>query len=407
MLLSPLIRQIGGAFDRDPEELVRGASPAARRLLERAIAPFRGRLLFDYHVHVAGLGNSGSGLFINRRMQSWRHPLRHLAFQVYLSAAGVTDLEQADAQFVERVLRLMRGFPSPCRFCVLAFDKRYDSEGRVDLAHTEFFVPDRYVFALARQNPGLVAPVASVHPYRPDALAALDQAAAQGARLIKWLPNAMGIDPQDARIDPFYGRMKQLGLTLLTHAGDERAVEAAGDQALGNPLRLRCPLDQGVRVIIAHCASLGCGDDLDEPAAGTRENFELFLRLMAEPRYEGLLYADISALTQFNRLPGPLRTILEREDLQRRLVNGSDYPLPAIHALIRTGTLVRRGFLRDEERHALDEIYHYNPLLFDLVLKRTVHLPGSDRGLSPEIFTRDLTSTSQMRRLQVWSADDG
>jgi hypothetical protein len=111
---------------------------------------------------------------------------------------------------------------------------------------------------------------------------------------------------------------------------------------------------------------------------------------MDEPQYEGLLFGDISAMTQFNRLPGPLRTLLQRQDLQRRLVNGSDYPLPAINVLIRTRDLVKHGFLDQPERRALNEIYHYNPLLFDFVLKRTVRLPGTDKRLSEAIFSRDL-----------------
>ena len=34
--------------------------------------------------------------------------------------------------------------------------------------------------------------------------------------------------------------------------------------------------------------------------------FDLFLRLMDEPKYVGLLFGEISAITQFNRMPGPL-----------------------------------------------------------------------------------------------------
>jgi mannonate dehydratase len=51
-------------------------------------------------------------------------------------------------------------------------------------------------------------------------------------------------------------------------------------------------------------------------------------------------------------------------------VNASDYPLPAIDPLIRTGLLVDEGYLDPEEREVINEIYDYNPVTFDFVLKR-------------------------------------
>ena len=64
--------------------------------------------------------------------------------------------------------------------------------------------------------------------------------------------------------------------------------------------------------------------------------FDLFLRMMDEAKYVGLLFGEISAMLQFNRMPVPFATLLKRQDLHSRLVNGSDYPLPAINALIWT-----------------------------------------------------------------------
>ena len=91
-------------------------------------------------------------------------------------------------------------------------------------------------------------------------------------------------------------------------------------------------------------------------------------------------------MLQFNRMPKPLLTVLKRQDLHPRLVNGSDYPLPAINWLIRTRSMARAGFITAEERAALNEIYDYNPLLFDFVLKRTLRHPETRQKLSAEIF---------------------
>ena len=53
-----------------------------------------------------------------------------------------------------------------------------------------------------------------------------------------------------------------------------------------------------MKVIVCHCASSGDGVDTDVGPDGPRvPNVDLFLRLMDDPRYEGLLYGDISATT--------------------------------------------------------------------------------------------------------------
>ncbi len=248
-------------------------------------------------------------------------------------------------------------------------------------------MPNEYVWSLARDNPAFV-PGVSIHPYRKDALTQLDFWAGRGVRHVKWLPNAMGMDPADPLIIPYYKKMKKLGMVLLSHAGEEKAVEGEKFQDLGTPLRFRLPLGLGLRVVMAHCASLGDNEDLDHP--GRRlPSFELFLRLMGEKKYEGLLFGEISAMTQINRAGPALVTLLRRPDLQPRLVNGSDYPLPAVNFLIGTRSLARAGFISDEQRSALNEIYEINPLLFDFVLKRTLHAPGEPSArFAPGVFAR-------------------
>jgi predicted TIM-barrel fold metal-dependent hydrolase len=379
-----LLHHIAGAFTHQPEELKTRISTKAGDLIQRAFADIDPARLVDYHTHVAGIGK-GTGAFVNPKMLTWKHPFHHLKFKVYLSAGAVTGVENADAQMSERLVRLVSNIEGHGRHRLLAFDKNYHRDGTPNLAKTEFYVPNDYVFELAEQHPDLFEPVISVNPFRPDAAAELDRGAKRGARIVKWLPNAMGIDPSDELCDPFYLKMKQLNLVLLSHGGEEKAVEAKEDQQLGNPLLLRRPLDAGVKVIVAHCAGLGDNLDLDDPRGMRRPNFDLFLKLMDEKRYEGLLFADISAMTQYNRI-GNLKTILRRKDLHERLVNGSDYPLPAINSLIRTGAMVKQGYITAEERAHLNEIYDYNPLQFDFVLKRAIRIPGTDQRFPASIF---------------------
>jgi predicted TIM-barrel fold metal-dependent hydrolase len=341
-----LIHHLGGAFTHQPEELKTRISTNAGDLIKRAFDDVDASRLVDYHTHVAGLGSSGSGAFVNPKMLTWRHPFHRFKFKVYVSAGGVNDEEQADKQIVERLVRLVINIEGHGKYRLLAFDKNYSRDGVENLAKTEFYVANDYIFTLANRYPDLFEPVLSVNPYRADALAELERGAERGARMVKWLPNAMGIDPSDELCDPFYQKMKELGLVLLSHGGEEKAVEAEEDQRLGNPLLLRRALEHGVKVIIAHCAGLGDNEDIDDPKRRRRRNFDLFLRLMDEKRYEGLLFADMSAMTQYNRAGAPLHTILAREDLHERLVNGSDYPLPAINFLIQTGALVNAATSR-------------------------------------------------------------
>ena len=381
-----LIHYIGGAFTRPPEELNGKISRSASELIKRAFDDVDPSRLVDHHVHVAGLGSNGSKAFVNAKMRTWRHPFHRLKFKVYMSSAGVEDEHRADSQFFDRLADLVSNIHNHGKHRLLAFDKNYLPDGSVNLEKTEFYVPNEYVFKLCEQRPELFVPNISVNPYRPDAVAELEKWARRGARVVKWLPNAMGINPADQRCDPFYQKMKELDLILLSHGGEEKAVEAEEDQKLGNPLLLRRPLDHGVKVIVAHCAGLGTNEDLDTPDRKKLANFDLFLRLMDERRYEGLVFGEISAMTQFNRAGKPLMTILQRHDLHERLVNGSDYPLPAVNALIRTRPLVKRGYLAPAEANSLQEVYDFNPLLFDFVLKRTLKLPGTDRGLPAGIF---------------------
>ncbi len=381
-----LIHSIGGAFTKQPEELNSRLSSKSSDLIKRAFDDIDPERLIDHHVHIAGLGVGGTKTFVNPKMLTWRHPFHRLKLKVYMSSAGVSDEDNADPQAAARLADLVKSIRNHGKHRLLAFDKNYRKDGSVDLDKTEFYVPNEYVFELAQRHPDLFVPNISVNPYRPDAIPELEKWAQRGARIVKWLPNAMGINPSDPKCDVFYEKMKELDLILLSHGGEEKAVEAEEDQKLGNPLLLRRALDHGVKVIVAHCAGLGSNEDLDSKDRKQTDNFDLFLRLMDEKRYEGLVFGEISAMTQFNRSGTPLRTMLAREDLHDRLVNGSDYPLPAVNLLIRTRPLVKQGYINVSEAESLKEIYDYNPLLFDFVLKRTLKLPETSRRFPASVF---------------------
>ena len=380
-----LIDRIGGAFTKQPEELARSASPNTQKLIDEAFEGVDAQRLIDWHTHVIAIGTSVNDAFVNPKIRHGVN-LERLKFLIYASASAVKNFDDADREYIDRLVRLARASKRHGKFRLLAFDKNYNIDGTVNLAKTNMYVPNQYVVDLAKQYPDIFAPVISLHPYRSDALIELEKWAVAGARYVKWLPNAMGIDPAESLVEPFYRKMKEHNMILLSHGGEEQAVQAEEDQRLGNPLRLRKPLDMGVRVIVAHAASMGSCDDLDSGGTQQSDCFDLFLRLMDDKKYVGLVFGEISAMLQFNRMPGPMSTLLKRQDLHARLVNGSDYPLPAINALIHTRSLANDGFINAAERQGLNEIYDYNPLLFDFVLKRTIRHPQTKQKLALSIF---------------------
>jgi mannonate dehydratase len=195
----------------------------------------------------------------------------------------------------------------------------------------------------------------------------------------------MGIDPASPRCDRFYAALARLDVPLVTHGGLERAVISGYSQDLGNPLRLRRALAAGVRVIVAHCASMGTDRDLDRGADGPLvPSFDLFARLMEDARYDGRLYGDISAMPQVNRAAPALARVVERTDWHPRLLNGSDYPLPGVMPLFSVDYLVSLGLLTERAAPTLKAIRAHNPLLFDFVAKR--HLRSGGKSLARSVF---------------------
>jgi mannonate dehydratase len=344
---------------------------------------------WDCHVHLIGTGDGGSGLWINPQMLSLAHPIQWLQRLFYLNGSCTPDDGQSDRQFVERLVWLHEQLPSGVKLMLLAFDYCYDEAGDRRLETSAFHTPDAYAASIVQQYPDRFEWIASIHPYRRDATKALRAAVGKGARAVKWLPPAQGMDPASPLCDPFYQAASELNIPLLIHVGAELAVHGGNTEDYGNPVRLRRPLEQGVRVVAAHCASLGEGVDLDAGPNGPKISaFDLFTRLMQDSRYDGLLFGDISAITQVNRVGPALEALVRRDDWGRRLLNGSDYPLPGVLPLFSLKQMVRRGYVTDTDADVLSAIRRYNPLLFDFVLKRTIRV--DKQGFGPEPFhTRD------------------
>jgi mannonate dehydratase len=345
---------------------------------------------WDCHTHLIGVGDSDSGIWVSPHMRSLLHPIQFTQFKFYLngSCADADDAQEAktiDERFLSHLVRLHDDFPKGAKFMLIAFENYFDDEGKQRDDLSPFHTPNQYAAKVARQYPQRFEWIASVHPYREDCLEMLQWCVDNGARAIKWLPGAMGIDPGSRKCDRFYEAMARYRILLLTHSGEEKAVSVSGGEDLNNPLLMRRALEHGVPVIFAHCASLGESVDLDKGPNGPRvSNLDLFYRLLAEKNYHEQVYGDVSAITQVNRDKAVIEAIFTRTEWHANLINGSDYPLPGVFPIISTQSFADWGYIEQSEADILAQIRRFNPLLFDFVLKRAIKVNANK--LDPVVF---------------------
>ncbi len=266
--------------------------------------------IIDMHCHTAGIGAGESGAWVSDAMHhSWK-------FGLYMRFFNCSEKEvraKGDKVIIDIIARSIRESIHVEGAVILALDAPYSPAGKMERDAGEMYVPNRFVGESIKSFPELYFG-ASVHPCRPDAIEELEWSRDNGAVLVKWLPNIQQIDPSDERHVPFYRKLVELDLPLLSHVGDEESFSTANDE-LGDPQLLQLPLKLGVRVIAAHVASAGKSQGED--------NVERLLKMM--PEYPNLV-ADLSTLTQFNRRKY-LRKVLNDERLDGRLMYGTDYPL--------------------------------------------------------------------------------
>lgn len=341
-------------------------------LMQQVWAGIKPELVWDSHVHLVGTGDGANGIWFNPNMDSYLHPILKVQKSFYMNGSCAIDGE-VDSSTVQRMLAQLEGLPTGFKLMLFAFDWFHDESGNPVKERSIFHIPNQYAQKIAGQHAHRFEWVCSIHPYRADAIVALEQAKAQGARAIKWLPQGMGIDPASSKCDAFYAACAQLKLPIICHTGRESAVQG-GKQDDANPLKLRRALDAGVRVVLAHCAS--DGEDIDYDNGNKKiKSFDLFLRMMDTPKYQNLLFGEISAITLFNHA-WTIKPLLKRSDLHNRLLNGSDYPLPGILPLVSLKQLVNQQLLTVDESDFLQSVRLYNPLLFDFALKRLLRFEG-------------------------------
>lgn len=230
---------------------------------------------------------------------------------------------QTERNLETKLLSLLRDTPRLDAAVILAFDAVHDDDGNLDRERTHLYLTNDYVSALCRRNCTMLFG-ASVHPYRKDAIAELERCIARRAVLLKWLPIVQDFDPADERCFGLYEVLAHHKVPLLCHTGGEKSLPSLAPQ-YADPMLLEPALKRGVTVIGAHCGT--------RSALGETDYLPNWIRLARE--YEHF-YGDTAALNLPTRCYA-YQVLLEDEQLRRKLVHGSDWPiLPVPPACIGT-----------------------------------------------------------------------
>ena len=257
---------------------------------------------------------------------------------------------------------------------LLALDALFDEQGNLDPVKTDLWVPNRFLAGRIKIANDRLAdggqPTkrfllgASVHPYRRDWSARLDEALALGARLIKLIPSVQHIDL--GRVDRrYWKKLADDKLPLLLHVGPEYAFpEGRRRQDLDHVDKMDFALREGVTVIAAHCASRVFFWDPDFVDALAAK--------MARRNTPGAtqLWADTSALCMWTRT-GTTKHVLATID-PRYMLHGTDFPVSADAAAFSPIDYPKMTWGAYSQNVATK-----NPLDRDALIKRAIGLPDS------------------------------
>ena len=269
------------------------------------------RLRIDAHVHLVAIDQKNHKSFLSREKRN------KFGFRLLRWLVGVPDSatdEEFDIAYADRLALQISQAKYLDKAVVFAMEGLYDSNGKLD-PRTEAVISNDWAIETVRRHPDEFLFGAAIHPGRPDAIDELDRCAEMGAVCVKWVPPSQNIDPSDSRYEKFYMRMKKHGLVLTSHTGYEHTILVT-DQTLGDPARLRLPLETGLKVVAGHAGTSGFYHRI--------EYFPNFVRLVNE--FDNL-YGDTSAITGFLRGPY-VKRLLNTPNVLGRLIQGTDYPVP-------------------------------------------------------------------------------
>jgi|GEM_PF-572344 len=218
------------------------------------------------------------------------------------------------------------------RFVLLAFDAARDERGECpplpgpgDRFGSDLYTSNSLVRDACRRRADRFLFGASVHPYRPEAVACVEEVFAGGACLLKWMPLHQNIDIRDPRTLGVLRKCAQLGLPLLVHYGPEFSLATQCPQY--RSVRPLLEVLRGLRaegqmpcVIVAHVAT-------PVMPLGDQDSHRALLDALTGEFADAPLYADLAALATWTKA-GFLSRLARRQELHHKLLFGSDFPIP-------------------------------------------------------------------------------
>ncbi|MDH4231069.1 MAG: amidohydrolase, partial [Nitrospirota bacterium] len=296
----------------------------------------------DMHCHVIGSGRDfdhpEADIYFNADdNQHWFTWILYHLLQADITHMGGNpdgDCTVTTNEYFELIYRLFAESAEIDGLVLLALDAVYRN-GRRAKRKTDLWVSNAFLAGKVRSlNNKLAAEAdpekrakkfymgASVNPNQPRAEEALRRVLDDtGVVLLKWIPSAQHIDVDKVSPD-FYRTLAERKVPLLCHVGPEYSFpEGIRNMEKDNFLFLRTPLDLGVTVIAAHCASPVF--PLKDP-----NRMKKFRKLMDayNTKDDIRIWADTSALSLTTRLP-IISEIIEMFPA-KWLVHGSDFPIP-------------------------------------------------------------------------------
>lgn len=294
------------------------------------------RLAARYSFEPAGAtGTPGYDSYLSPRLSA------RLAWRVirrWLRVGGLPPGDALDARLEALHAHHWQHATGVDRLVLLAFDEYHDDAGtpigmapRGAARGSDLYVSNSCVADLCRCEPGRFLFGASLHPYRRDAIAALEELAARSPRpaLVKWLPIHQNIAADDARTVAFLRAAARLGVPLLIHYGGEMSLarqhlEFERPEPMLTVLSRLRSAGELPTVIVAHAATPSF-------AWQSRRGHAALVAALQGEFATAPLYADISALSALGRTRW-LTRLAARPELHAKLLWGSDYPIPVMTA---------------------------------------------------------------------------